>query len=352
MTRFRWTALLAAALLLCTAHDAFAQKAALEGVVRTEDGAAPVPFALVRLVGGDSTPLPDGPALGLTSGTGRYRFDALAPGRYRVQLLRIGFLPVVSEAVQVAAGETIEFSFRVGVQTVVLPPVTVTADVCVEAKDLDKFPQIQTLWRQARDGASVRTEFMARFRYDILVHEESVERKADGSPVGAIDQQRVNDPKSAAQNAARNRAQRLSRGYAGPTTKNGVGFFMPNELDVLHQEFLKEHCLLSSADFGINEIGLRFQPLRARANILDVGGTIWLDSATFLARRIDLEYLEGDNRRRTVRLDFGDVAVADGTLRLPIGGLINLRLAKTDSGKSNESRVTITYSNFQEGRPR
>lgn len=352
MTRSRRITRLAAVLLVGTVHDAFAQKAAFEGVVRTEDGGAPVQFALVRLVRGDSTPLSDGPAQGLTSGTGRYRFDGLAPGRYRVQLLRIGYVPVVSEAVQVAAGETREFSFRVAWHTVVLPPVTVTAEACVPAKDLDKFPQIQTLWQQARDGAAVRTELMARFRYHILIHEEAVERKADGSPAGAIDQRRVNDPTSAVQNAARYRAQRLSRGYYGPTTKDGVGFYIPSELDVLHQDFLKEHCLVPSAEFGINEIGLRFQPLRARSNVLDVGGTIWLDSATFLARRLDLEYLDGDDRRGTVRLDFGDVSVAGGTLRLPVGGESNLRPSRTDPGKHTETKLTITYTSFEEARPR
>jgi hypothetical protein len=254
--------------------------------------------------------------------------------------------------VQVAAGETVEFSFRVASQTVALPPVTVTAEACVPAKELDKFPQIQTLWHQARDGASTRTELMARFRYHILVHEEAVERKPDGSPAGAIDQRSVNDPKSAVQNAARNRAQRLSRGYYGPTTKDGVGFYVPRELDVLHQDFLKEHCLVPSAQFGSSEIGLRFQPLRARSNFLDVGGTIWLDSATFLARRIDLEYLDGDDQRGTVRLDFGDVPVAGGTLRMPVGGEINLRPSRTDPGKRTETTLTITYTSFEEVRPR
>jgi hypothetical protein len=41
-----------------------------------------------------------------------------------------------------------------------------------------------------------------------------------------------------------------------------------------------------------------------RRNLLDVGGTIWLGSATFLARRIDLEYVDGDDHRGIVRLDF------------------------------------------------
>ena len=49
--------------------------------------------------------------------------------------------------------------------------------------------------------------------------------------------------------------------------------------------------------------------LRERRDFLDVRGTIWLDSATYLARRLDLEYVDFDDSRGTVRVDFADVAV-------------------------------------------
>ena len=172
MTRCRPLALLAALLILgmSATPDAIAQKATVEGQARAEEGGAPVQFALVRLVRADSSPLPsDSPPQGITNADGRYRFDGVAPGRYRVQLLRIGFRPVLSDPVQVAAGETVQLELRVASQpVVVLPPITVTADVCVPAKQLKEHPQLQTLWQQARDGASVRTELMARFRYHVL----------------------------------------------------------------------------------------------------------------------------------------------------------------------------------------
>jgi hypothetical protein len=255
--------------------------------------------------------------------------------------------------VQVAAGETVQLALRVGSQPVVLPAVTITPDVCLKAKELVKYPQIQTLWQQARDGAAVRMEFMARFRYRVQTHEEAVgagiQRKADGTPVGSVDQDWVSNPESAVKNAARRRSQRLSRGYYGTTNKDGmVGFYAPDELDVLHEDFLKEHCLVATAEDGTGEVGIRFLPLRMRRNFLDVGGTIWLDSATFLARRIELEYVDGDDRRGTVRLDFSDVAVAGGTLRMPVGGEINLRPSRKDPARRTESRVTWTYSDFVE----
>jgi hypothetical protein len=93
MIRCRPVASLAAVLVLGTvsAPDASAQRSVVEGVARAEDGGAPIPFALVRLVPADSTASPSGtPPQGITSADGRYRFVGVAAGRYRVQLLRIG----------------------------------------------------------------------------------------------------------------------------------------------------------------------------------------------------------------------------------------------------------------------
>ena len=352
MNGCRPIALFAALLILgiSAAPDAIAQKAAVEGVARAEEGGAPVQFALVRLVRADASPLPsDSPPQGMTNADGRYRFDGVAPGRYRVQLQRIGFRSLLSDPVQVAVGETVQLDLRVASQPLVLPPVTVTADVCVTAKKLEEHPQLQTLWQQARDGASVRTELMARFRYHVLTHEESYGLKADGPTApGTLDQTYFSDPKWAVRNAARNRAQRLSRGYYGPINEFGDGFHVPNELDILHEDFLKTHCFVSAAARGVGEVGLRFRPLGTRRNFLDILGTIWLDSATYLARRIELEYVDGVESRGTFRVDFADVAVAGGTLRMPVGGAFAMRPSRKNPAKRVEGKVTVTYSGFEE----
>ena len=351
MTRCRPIAWLAALLILgmSATPDAIAQTATLEGHARAEEGGAPVPFALVRLVRADSSPLPsDSPPQGITNAEGRYRFDGVAPGRYRVELLRIGFRPVQSDPVQVAAGETVRLDLRVASQPLMLPPVTVRAEVCVTANGLKEHPRLQALWQQARDGASVRAELMARYRYHVLLREATLEMKADGTPVGTLDQRYVSDPKWALRNAARNRGQRLSRGYYAPND----GWNHPDELDVLHEDFLKGHCLYSTTERGDGEVGLRFLPLRTRRGFLDVLGTIWLDSATYFARRIELEYVDGEQSRGTVRVDFGDVAVAGGTLRMPLGGTFAIRPSRKNPTKLNEGKLTITYWGFEEVPPR
>lgn len=327
-----------------------AQSATVEGVARAEDGGGPIPFALVRLIHADSTATPSGTRpQGITNADGRYRFVGLAAGRFRVQLLRIGFQPVVSEAVQVAAGETVQLALRVASQPVTLPSFTVMAEACVTAKEVVGYPPLHTLWQQARDGASVRMGLMAGFRYQIFSREEGAEIKADASPAtGALEQSLVSDPKWAPKNAERNRSQRLSRGYYGPND----GLYVPNELDVLHEDFLKTHCLVPNIARGEGAWGLQFRPLKPRRDFLDVRGTIWLDSTTYLARRIDLEYMDGEESRGTFRLDFADVAVAGGVLRMPVGGVYATRQSRKNPLKRTEGKVAFTYSGFEEVRPR
>src|SRR5687768_11016393 len=100
MTRCRPIALLASLLVLTmgAATVAIAQTGTVQGRASAKEDGAPVQFALVRLVGADSSALPVGnPPQGITSAYGRYRFDGVAPGRYRVQLLRIGIRPVLSD---------------------------------------------------------------------------------------------------------------------------------------------------------------------------------------------------------------------------------------------------------------
>src|SRR6185436_8897326 len=132
--------------------------------------------------------------------------------------------------VQVAGGETVQLDLRVASMPVALPTVTVTAEICVTGKELVKHPQLETLWQQARDGASVRAGLMARYRYQMLTHEESYELKPEGPTApGTLDQRYDSDPTSALKRAARNRELRLSQGYYSPND----GWYPPSELDVL-----------------------------------------------------------------------------------------------------------------------
>jgi hypothetical protein len=351
MPRRRPIAMLTAMLMLGTAgvSDATAQQTAIEGVARFQDG-APVAFALVRLLPADSSASPSGTTpQRITGADGRYRFGGVAAGEYRVQLLRIGFRPVLSDPVRVTSGETARLTHQVVSQALELPPVTVRADECVASAALASHPRLLTLWQQARNGASIREEFLSRYRFHSLVREVGNELRDDGpTPPFTLDRPMISDPRSALRDKARYRERWLKNGAYGPND----GWYMVQELDVLHEDFLRSHCLDASPRYGDGEIGFRFRPLRVRRNFLDAGGTIWLDSATYLARRIDLEYVDGEEQRGTVRIDFADVEVAGALLRMPSGGAYTLRPSRKNPARRTQGTITYTYSGFEEVRPR
>ena len=109
----------------------------------------------------------------------------------------------------------------------------------------------------------------------------------------------------------------------------------------MHEDFLKAHCFVPAAARGVGEVGLRFRPLRTRRNFLDILGTIWLDSATYLARRLELEYVDFDESRGTVRVDFADVPVAGGTLRMPVGGGVRDAAVAKESHQAHRGEVHV-----------
>lgn len=115
MTRYRPIGWLAAmlAVSLSVTPGASGQTGVIEGHVRAESGGAPVQFALVRLLRADSNPSPtDAPPEGITNADGHFRFDTVPPGRYRVEVVRIGFRPLLSDPVPVVAGKTAQLDLR------------------------------------------------------------------------------------------------------------------------------------------------------------------------------------------------------------------------------------------------
>jgi D-alanyl-D-alanine carboxypeptidase len=222
-------------------------------------------------------------------------------------------------------------------------------ETCVTARDIEHHPQIHTLWGRARAAAAARGELMARYQYNLWMRQEGRELRPDG-PTPVVTRPfppMVSDPTSALANEAIRRAQLLSSGYYGPNDS----WTAPTDRDVLHEDFLEAHCFSTDAARGTGEIGLRFRPLRPRRNFLDAGGTLWLDSATHLARRLEVEFVDGVESRGTYRVDFADIPVAGRILRMPVGGPYDLRPSRTNPAKHISGKLTQRYSDFEEGTP-
>lgn len=62
--------------------------------------------------------------------------------------------------------------------------------------------------------------------------------------------------------------------------------------------------------------------------------------------------MDFDESRGTVRVDFADVPVAGGTLRMPVGGVFAMRPSRKNPARRTEGKLTFTYSGFEEVPPR
>jgi len=325
----------------------------IEGIARGDaDAAGPVPYALVRLLAADA----DAPvAQTVTGAAGRFRFADVPAGRYRLQLVRIGYRPVVSPALDapalaVGAGQTLTYEMRVAAQPVALAAVTVAGNAaCLTGDRVAADPVLGTVWQQARDGVELRRAFERQYRFVRLRHQDVTIRRRLGGPAHEIrDDTLVSHPDSAEARDTRRRLERQQRGY-----RTGNLFSVPEEKDLVDPEFLRTHCLdgeLAQAD-GL--IGLRFRPVTPRRDGEDVRGTVWLDTASYLARRLDVEWLRGTTRTAAARLDYTDVPVAGGALRLP--GDVALTVERVSGAgralvRDASARVTVTYRDIAPAR--
>ena len=170
---------MAIALVLLAVASANAQDAVgtVRGVARTEENGAPIPFALVRL-------LPNGPAnatgrQSITNAQGRFQFGGVPAGAYRLQLLRIGYRPVLSPVIEVRAGEASDHEIRASMIALPLPAVIVYGEgTCLTGERVAADPYLSTLWDEVRKGVEIRRAFDRRYRYQRVFRQRERDPRA------------------------------------------------------------------------------------------------------------------------------------------------------------------------------
>jgi hypothetical protein len=90
-------------------------------------------------------------------------------------------------------------------------------------------------------------------------------------------------------------------------------------------------------------LGLRFRPTDAQRKGHTIAGTIWVDSASHLMRRLNLQYLEDGHLKSEVSVEYADVDVDGSKLRLPSRGTAAV-LAPSNAPKGSRVDGTLTYS--------
>lgn len=343
---------LAVLLALAGPVSAMAQVAdgAIEGRVVEDSGGAPVAFAIVRLLRVDQSLANPWP--GLTDDAGRFRFDRLPAGNYRVQLERVGFERALSPTLTVKAGETLTHELRAAGKAVLIEGLTIRGDVrCLDASTLASDKDIAAVWREAKKGMEIRQALQRQFRFSRSIRQDiELRRRLLPDQRGVRMDTVVYEPDSVGVREQRRRASRRAEGWGKP---GGLLLTIPDERDLLDEAFLEDHCVETTIDGGEGTIAVHFRPITPRSDRLDISGSITMDADTYVIRRLDLAWLDAGQSMGHGTIGYSDVAVEGGRLRLPTSGRLSARPTGSLSLVTGaDAELTISNWGFQPVRPR
>lgn len=241
---------------------------------------------------------PDGASIAraLSGSRGEYSVPLGRAGAYDVRALRIGFRPTVVRVVA-APGESVRRDIVITSLPVAIAGISIAghADCDLKGRDARTF---LSLWEQARAAlaATSLSEQAGALDVEMVRMNGHIDHVTPGSVFG--------DSLYPVQDTARIRQLALSRAFAStpPETLETAGyvrpgrdgtpvFDMPNPEALLSDGFMAAHCfsIARSGDYE-DWVGLRFEPRRRTTTVVDIAGTLWLDTATFELRRIEFKY--------------------------------------------------------------
>lgn len=306
-------------LFLAAALPGAAQQGAgtVEGIAAAEGG-APLPLSLVQLLPGAGS---DEPLRGmLADARGEFRFEAVPAGRYRLRMDRIGFVSVPSQAFEVHGGETVRRMLAASQTPVVLEGISVSGNACYGLDRLDQAPDLAALWREAQKAVETRRRFQEQYRFSYRLRLQGSarlrllrDRRIEQDTVV------VSDPDSVQARRAR------QRGKFGRQTRTAVNLRLPDELELLADDFLRTHCLEGDTEDGRGGLTLRFRPTGRQGGDgeLDIRGALRIDPAGYVVRELEFEYLNGRKPFARGTLRYAEVRTPDGPMRLPAGGTLS-----------------------------
>ncbi len=268
-----------ALLHLALATTVAAQQRQVRGAVRDSAARAPLPGVVITAI--DSAGVTGGRAITDASG----RFALALPGRAaRLHLIRIGYRP---RDVAITSADEIAIVMER------LPPIL--SAVRVRSNELcpgssDQGAAFQ-LWEQVRDGllATIVSRELKPADATTLVYETHVSPNDERvrEQTKRVQSGRTTRPFTASAPAATFAA----RGYMREDPSARI-FDAPDADVLIDQSFAATHCFrLQTADAAHRgQIGLAFAPTPGRDTIVDVKGTVWIDTVDPRLRSLDFTY--------------------------------------------------------------
>lgn len=257
---------------------------AVHGTLREQAGGRPIGGAVVVLLDGAGTQLSGT----LTDAAGRFLLKAPAPGAYRLRAERIGFRSVLSPALSLSAGDTLEHDLVAPAEAIRLEGVAVGGERRCVRRPAEGM-RAATLWEEARKAlnaaALTQDQELVRFRVRrfqrrldpqflrVQGEETSLRTLYGSSPFASLP----------ADDLARNGYRRADG--------DGWVYYAPDAHVLLSDAFLDTHCFRVRR--GEKEtrglVGLAFEPLRSQ-RVSDIEGVLWLDARTAELRFVEFGY--------------------------------------------------------------
>jgi hypothetical protein len=316
------------------ASNAFTQT--VRGAV-ADAGGVPVPGVLVQLIGGDSSIA----ARALTNERGQFLIAAPRAGSYRVRTLRIGYRPVLSEPITLAAGQ--EVPQQIALESVSLGLDTVRVGGAATCGRSNAANMTLAIWEQARAALSataisggMRGVFTRRVAWDQLLDNAGFRTLRQSMEIATdpVAQPWVSEPPESLHQF----------GYI-VEVMDSTAYRAPGLEALASPSFFTDHCFKLASAKEKTQIAVEFEPTAERRKLADIRGAVTMDRATAQLRSVEFRYVNPENRdteagaRGTVefaRLANGTWAIAKWNIRMPI-----LELTRGNPRAGADTRVRV-----------
>lgn len=249
--------------------------------VRDGPGGPPVAGAIVRLLRGDTLVVQ-----GLSGEAGRVTLTARAPGRYALQVSRIGYAVSARTPIELAAGETRMVELAATAERIMLPEIVVEGST--PCKITFESSIAATLWEQIRRAltATALTEASG-----LTLNARTLDRSLTAS--GAIREEQISPARATGSRPfAPLPPADLARFGFVRFDADSVVYNAPDAELLLADPFVETHC------FGLKKgprgdtltAGLTFEPLKTR-KLADIRGALWVDRRTLELRTLEFQYV-------------------------------------------------------------
>jgi hypothetical protein len=278
----------------------------------------------------------------MTDENGGYALRAPRAGSYRVRARRVGFAPVFSQPLSVAAGATVSFDPSMRLLPAKLAEVNVQeAERCVIAPEagaaaLSLWEAVQNALSGAAASSMSGTHSFMLTRFQRELHPQTGKVLAKSSWKVLV---------SGSETYRSLPAESLAvTGYFERVGRDSAYYSAPDARTLISDTFAKTHCLRPVAgSAGSGSVGLAFEPVHVGART-DVAGTLWLEQKTGRLQNLEFQYVDSSTHN------------ADSAHAIPVTtGRINYRELKDGSWIINDWMIrvpVIAYYTPQSSRQR